>query len=133
LPLLLSIKGDTKIQVWDCKDVCNKALTYDVDNLEQCQADFVQQDQPLKEMTFSFEGKSPAACSIAWLPTDNNQFVAGYEDGHVVLFNFKTGAVQQATLVHPSPIVSLIAHSNLPLVVCGHLDGRVSWFDIKTG
>ena len=72
--------------------------------------DFVQETVPLKEMSFRLEGKEPAACSIAWLPTDNNQFVVGYEDGHVVLFNYKTGTVQQAVMVHPSPIVSVVAH-----------------------
>ena len=131
LPLLLSIKGDSKIQVWDCKELSAKALTYDIDNEEQCRLDFVQETVPLKEMSFRLEGKEPAACSIAWLPTDNNQFVVGYEDGHVVLFNYKTGTVQQAVMVHPSPIVSVVAHFYQPVVVCGHLDGQISWYDFK--
>ena len=91
LPLLLAVKAGGKVQVWDCKSIVEKTLTYDQENIEQCQTDFIYCDKPLKEYELETGGNPTCA---AWMETDNSLFAAGYDNSSLAFFNHNTGKLE---------------------------------------
>jgi WD40 repeat protein len=91
--LLLSIKSDNLVQVWDCKELVEKAKTYDHSNLEKCKADFMSVSEPMKEYVFEADGKKPSPTCCSWLPTDANLFAIGFNSGQVAFFDYKSGQI----------------------------------------
>ena len=92
--LLLSIKSDNLVQVWDCKSLAEKATTYEHSNVEKCKADFMNISEPMKQYVFEVDGKKPSPTCCSWLPSDSNLFAIGYNSGHLVIFDYKSGQVQ---------------------------------------
>lgn len=85
--LLLSIKSDSSVQMWDCSDVAEKVKTAADDDFST----LLNKDAPKREFKFEVDDQvqEPTCCS--WLPSDHNMFVAGYSSSHLVFFEHATG------------------------------------------
>ena len=108
--LLLAIKSDKIIQVWDCKEIKEKVPSYD----DKGKVEMSNQDTPMKEYEFKHEGsQSPPTC-CSWLPTDSHLFVVGYKSSLVALFDYNSGKVESSHKFFPGDeegeVVCLDAH-----------------------
>lgn len=126
--MLLAIKSDKYVQVWDCKDFAEKASSYDHSNIEKCKSDFLNISKPTREFEFEVGGKKPSPTCCSWLPTDNNLFAIGYSSGHVAFFNYQTGQLQSSMEVD-GEVVCLTAHEFQSTVMIGQYDGKVTIYD----
>ena len=129
--MLLSLKSEKLIQVWDCKDIVEKAKSYSHGDVEKCKADFLKLTSPMKEFSFDEAAKDAVPTSCSWLPTDSNLFVVGFSSGQVAFFDYKTGKVQHSADLE-SEVVSITSHELQSVIVTGHLDGNIKVYDFST-
>ena len=85
----------------------------------------------MKEYVFEENDAKPAATSCSWLPTDNNEFVIGYESSHLAFFDFRNGNVTHSVKIADSPINCLTANELQPVVAAGLDSGEVVLYDFK--
>ena len=113
LPLLLAVKASSKVQIWDCKAIHDKARDYDQGDLEKCKESFDKCDRPLKELELEVSGKKPSPVCCTWIPTDNNMLAIGYDSSHVAFFSHSgAGKLEHFALLEEqgSPITCIVAH-----------------------
>jgi len=73
---------------------------------------------------FEVNGLEPSVMTGAWLPTDHNSLVTGYENGHLVFYDLSRGSITNQHHIKPkkeenTTITSIIAHELEPIVVVG--------------
>ena len=94
LPLVVAVKANSKVQVWSCSDVLEKAESYNFSDVKKCQEDFIKSDKPMNQYELEVNEKVQSATCAKWLATDTEMFVAGYESSHIAFFNYKTGKLE---------------------------------------
>ena len=113
-PLLVAVKANSKVQVWNCDDIVEKAEAYDFSDEKKCQEDFDKNDKPMKEFELQVNDKVQNATCARWLATDSDMFAVGYESSHIAFFNYKTGKVVHSALLdeseNASPVTCMVAH-----------------------
>ena len=132
----MAIKSDKIIQVWDCKDVVEKAPKYDSLDKEKCKEDFSSKSSPMKDYKFDCDGKEPSAICCSWLPSDSNLFVIGFKSSHVAFFDYNSGNVEITHEFYPGveeegEVACIDAHELQPHILTGHLNGEFNIFDYK--
>lgn len=78
-----------------------------------------------------FEGATPTCVS-----GDNQDFgrvLIGLSNGLVKLYSLEDGSLVQTVGEEGSQVNAILSHPTLPLVVTGHEDGHLRFFDSKTG
>ncbi len=126
LSLLVAIKSDASVQLWDCGEV--------VEAVKGEKEDFkVDLSAPLKTFSFEQESKEQVATACAWLPTDHNLLAVGYESSQVVFFDHTSSRIEHTFELpgEPSPVQSIVAHSLKPLIAVGTRSGKVFLIDFK--
>lgn len=90
-------------------------------------------DQKPVSKEFQLDG-SPSSQQVTcgcWLETQQNHFLAGYNDGTIAVFDYIQG---KSTSSHKlsAPVLKVIAHSLTTLVACALENGEVVIFDYNT-
>ena len=96
-----------------------------------CNSDFSRLDEPHKEFLYESQGRRPKATGVAWLPTDTNLAAVAYDNGHVALFDVRSGVLSNALEVSDTAVLAVASHELKPLVATGH-EGKVVLTDFKT-
>ena len=79
----------------------------------------------------SENGAEDSATSLAWLPTQQNQFVVGYDSGTLAFFDIIGNNLSSAQKIGSMNINVLAPHPSRSLLCCGHEDGSISVFDFS--
>lgn len=69
---------------------------------------------------------------MTWLVTQQNQFVVGYNNGHIVFFDIMSGSLASVQDVGIAEINAIVAHKSRTLVCTGHENGSVAVFDYSS-
>ena len=110
LNFILSVKSYNLVQVWDTSEIVKAAETYDQSNQEQNKENFVKCDKPFKEICFAIGESEQQATCAAWLPTDSNLFVVGYDSGHLCFFDYRDANLDYAHELPEKNICCVVAH-----------------------
>jgi WD40 repeat protein len=119
--MLLAIKSDKLVQVWDCKDIMEKQASYTHSDVDKCKQDFITLTSPLKEYMFE-EGGAPMCCS--WLPTDNSIFLVGYSKGQLCFFDKDTGKVRNSVSLG-GEVLAVASHQLQSVIAAADSVGNV--------
>ena len=66
---------------------------------------------------------------MAWLVTQQNQFVVAYDSGHLAFFDIVSGSLASAQDLATPNINIVVAHPSRTLVCTGHENGTINVFD----
>ena len=137
LHLLLAVKSDSTLQVWDCYEIADNALEYNQENAQESKENFCNLDKPARESLYALQdGTKPQVSCCSWLYTDNNLFVVGYESSHVVFYDQSQG-ISDLNISHtqllneqdPSAIRCIESNQFTPVIAVGHDNGTITLFD----
>ncbi|KAJ8662327.1 hypothetical protein O0I10_002021 [Lichtheimia ornata] len=125
--LLASASADGTVKLWDTQtsgQLLKSTLTYNGVNTEG------QRDSSL-----------PAPTSLDFCHTDLNKMIVSYTNADIRVFDVETGQVTETlqgsnenydgTL--GTQINKVVTHPTMPLVVSGHEDHQIKFFDLKSG
>ena len=120
--LLLSLDANNLITLWDCSNV-------NIDGSEETNEGAIMRTFSYTPNSSDSLEKSDNATCMTWLVTQQNQFVVGYNNGHIVFFDIMSGELVSAQDLGVREINAIAAHKSRALVCAGHESGAVTVFD----
>mmetsp|Transcript_7910 Transcript_7910/g.13273 ORF Transcript_7910/g.13273 Transcript_7910/m.13273 type:complete len:381 (+) Transcript_7910:1047-2189(+) len=141
--LLLALKSNQKVLVWDCQplsDLITKATSQEKEGEDQPGESepqiklTVPADIKAKtEMTLEIDGEALNAACVCWMPTDNYLCVVGYEKGYLAFFQHNNGSLSRKVKVSEQgeAIIHIIPHQLESKIVFATADCKVQVYDFK--
>ena len=119
--LLLSLNANNTIVLWDCADV---------DRSVNCESESSSTGTIRHRFLNSVggSGQEKATC-MAWLVTQQNQFVVGYDSGAIVFFDILSHSLNRVKTLGTAQINTIVPHISRALLCVGHENGALSFFD----
>ncbi|KAG0309827.1 hypothetical protein BGZ98_005367 [Dissophora globulifera] len=133
--LMASISADGALKIWDTETKGSPLRSsWGYNGLEPS-----ENSEPTEAYTAGL-GKLPAPTSLDFCPTDLRKMVVSYSNAVIKLFDIETGKEILAFKSNDSydgtastQINKVVCHPTLPIVISGHEDRYIRFFDINSG
>ncbi|KAI8093369.1 WD40-repeat-containing domain protein [Halteromyces radiatus] len=124
--LLASASADGKVKIWDTQgttELLKRSWGYEGTNVDENEQDYV------------------APTCLDFCRTDVNKLVVSYTNAKIRLFDIETGKVvltftgsdDDYDSTCKTQINKVVSHPTMPLIVSGHEDRQIRFFDINSG